>query len=211
MKRISLLFVLVLALSALASANIIPTLVSGSPTGSGPFLWSYSFTLSGDQNALVGSAPSGPATVLNSATGVGAFVTIYDFAGYVNGTCTGPTGWTCSVQNVGFTPELVTPTDNASLVNLTFTLTTGSNILGGGSPTTGVPLGTTFAAQSTYSVPTMGWYTGRAVKNIGEFAGSIGSNIGNVAVPNVPEPATMGLIGAGLVGLGLLRRRARKS
>ena len=211
MKRISLLFVLVLALSAIASANIIPSLISGSPTGTGPFTWTYDFQLSGDQNALVGAAPSLGTTgtvVSNTFAGLGAFVTVYDFAGY-NGTCGGPLGWTCTAQATGYTPTLVNPTDNAGLVNITWTHTSGADVIGGGLGSS-TDLGN-FTAQSIYGVPVLGMYASRAVKNTSGAAGTIGSNVGNLTVPNVPEPATMGLIGIGLVGLGLLRRRVRKS
>lgn len=213
MKKISLLCVLALALCAVASANIIPSLISGSPTGTapGPFTWTYDFQLSGDQNALVGAAPSSGTTgslVSNTFTGLGAFVTIYDFAGY-NGTCGGPTGWTCTSQPTGFTPTLVSPVDS-SLVNITWTHTSGSDVIGQGL-TSSTDLGA-FTAQSSVGAPVIGWFTSRAVKNTAGTNGTIGSNVGNVMVPTgVPEPATMGLIGLGLVGLGLLRRKARKS
>lgn len=117
MKRLSLMIGIMVILSALASANIIP--VGTGITGAGPFTWTYDFTLSADQNVNAGIFPTGnpvPHTNLNLA----GFLTIYDFAGYVNESCTGPAGWTCSAQNVGFTPDDVLPTDSASIVNITW-------------------------------------------------------------------------------------------
>src|ERR1039457_2515324 len=103
MKRISLLCVLALTLSTVAMANIIPTNTGVTPTGSN-FTWAYNFTVSVDQNVNSGPVPSvNPVDPLNLIPG--GFVTIYDFDGYVAGSCAGPAGWTCVAQNIGFTPD----------------------------------------------------------------------------------------------------------
>jgi hypothetical protein len=204
MKRISLFFVLALALCAVATANIIPTWNSTTPSGS-VFLWSYNFDLSADQNAGVGPAPSVNPTASDSLVG-GSYLTIMDFAGYVDGSCTGPAGWACTVQNVGYTPDSVLPTDNAGIVNITWAHTTGSTILGAPD---GVDLGT-FTAQSTIGIPKVG--VNYVSRGIGTASGLIANNVGFTSAPDpVPEPVTMALIGSGLVVLGVLRRRARKN
>ena len=101
---------------ALAWGNIIPT--GTTITGTGPYVWTYELQLARD-----GNVNSGPAPTLNPVahedTSIPGFLTIYDFAGYIDGTCTGPSGWTCMVQDVGFTPDDVLPTDLPGIPNLT--------------------------------------------------------------------------------------------
>lgn len=144
MKRLATLCLLALV-PALTFANIIPT--GRAPQGLGPFTWVYEFQLSSDQDAENGSSPgSNPVSMLTS--GLGAFVTIYDFAGYESGSCTGPAGWNCTAQNAGFTPDRVAPLDQLDVVNLTWTYVQGPAIRGGLS---GVDLGA-FSAVSIYDV-----------------------------------------------------------
>lgn len=207
MKKISMLCVLVVALCAVATANIIPTNTVIGPLVSGSFTWTYDAALSADQNVNSGFAPTVNPVPHTNLTFAG-FFTIYDFAGYVGGSCAGPAGWTCSAQNVGFTPDDVVPTDNPNIVNITWAYTTGATLLGQPS---GMDLGL-FTAKSILNRPTLTSYTARGIANSGPQTGSIADNVGNTQGPTgIPEPATMGLIGAGLVGLGLLRRRVRKS
>jgi hypothetical protein len=202
MKRISLLFVLALALSVAATADVIPTWVSTTPAGGGLFTWTYDVNLTLDQKLVGGLSGSLPASVSPGNTTYAGFFTIYDFAGF-NGVWTAPAGWVFISQASGPTPSDVVPSDSASYSNLTFAYT-GSTTLTGPQD-----LGT-FTAQSSYSIPTTGTFTARAFRSTGTQIGSVVDNIGVTTVPNVPEPATMALIGAGLLGLGLLRRRTRK-
>lgn len=204
MKRLSALALALLAPAAFA--NITPS--GGLPTGVGPFIFSYDATLASDANALVGAAPtSNP--VANTTPGIGAFFTIYDFAGYITGSCTGPSGWSCTVQMLGYTPTNVAPVDSGLLPNITWTHTSGADIIG--SPN-GVELGR-FSASSIYGQTTQISYTSRTVKNSGLQAGTTAANVGFISGPRapdaVPEPGSVGLAGLAL-GLLAWTSRAKK-
>lgn len=207
MKRFSLLCLLALTISTVATANIIPT--STTITGTGPFTWTYDLQLSKDQNVNSGTAPTSNPVPHNNLTFAG-FFTIYDFAGYVSGSCSAPTGWSCTAQNLGFTPDDVTPTDNPNITNLTWSYLSGPTILG---QTGGVDLGL-FSAQSIYDTPTLVSYSARGIANSGPQVGTIADNVGNTQGPmatETPEPATLGLLGIGLAFLGAIRTKFKSA
>ena len=169
---------------------------------------SYNLQLSIDQNINSGTAPS-TAVVPHDNTSMAGFLTLYDFAGYVDGTCAGPAGWGSTARDVGFTPDDVMPVDNHSIVNLTWARTSGPTLLG---QPDGIDLGM-FSAQSIYNTITMVSYTSRGIKNIGSREGTISDNVGNVQGPigpSVLEPVNFALAG---LALALLtgRIRSRKS
>ena len=204
MKRLSLVCLLALAPLA-ASANIIPT--GTSITGTGPFLWTYNLQLSDDQDVKAGLPPSSP-TVPHNNLSFGSFLTIYDFAGYVAGSCGGPAGWVCTAQALGYTPDDTLPNDDATLMNLTWVYTTGATI--NGTPGN-VDLGN-FFAQSIYDSVALVSYTARGVNNRGASAGTNADNVGTVSAPvalTVPEPGSLALAGLGLLGLVALRSRSQ--
>lgn len=192
-KRFPLVALLALTVSTVAMANIIPT--STTITGTGPYTWTYDLQLSSDQNVNSGFAPVvNPVPHLNLS--FAGFLTIYDFAGYIGGSCTAPSGWTCTAQNVGFTPDDVVPTDNPNIVNLTWAYTFGPTLLG---QPNGIDLGL-FSAQSLYGIPTLVSYSARGIANSGPQIGTIADNVGNTQGPApTPEPATLAMLGTGLL------------
>lgn len=201
MKRLTLLCVLALTLCTVAMANIIPTSVT--ITGTGPYTWTYDLQLSKDQNVNSGLAPTAnPVPHINLS--FAGFLTVYDFAGYVGGSCTGPAGWTCTTQNVGFTPDDVIPVDNPNLVNITWAYTFGPTLLG---QPNGIDLGL-FSAQSIHKTPTQVSYSSRGIANEGPQEGTIADNVGNTQAPSpVPEPATLALLGGGILA-GAIRLKS---
>jgi PEP-CTERM motif-containing protein len=192
---------LTLGLAGTAQATLIPTLGSVSPSG-GNFLWSYDVSLALDQNATGGPVQSvNPVPV---SSGTGDFLTIYDFRGFVSGSCFAPTGWTCQTQAVGFTPDTQIPSDDPALTNLTFTRT-GATL-----PGPVLDLGD-FGAQSLGSSLDVGRFTSRGTRNLGVLVGTKIDSVGDISVPAaVPEPATLLLLGSTMAGLGALLRRRRE-
>jgi hypothetical protein len=210
MKRFLLLCALAMTLSTVAMANIIPINTAITPNGS-VFTWTYDFGLAADQNAVSGvgpmTRPDRP-VVQHTELQWSAFVTIYDFNGYVAGSCSGPTGWTCSAQLVGYTPDNVSPADNPEIYNITWAYTSGPTLVG---QPNGIDLGL-FTADSTSRNPFLVSYTSRGTQNSGPQAGFITDNVGNTQGPApTPEPASLILLGAGLLGLSTMIQRREEA
>ena len=161
--------------------DIIPTL--SSVTGSSPnFTWNYRANVTVDETAVKGD-----------------FFTIYDFSSIQPTITTQPSGWTFSTALVGPTPNLVTPTDNPSLWNLTWTYT-------GSSPINGSAFLGIFSVVANTNQLQAGQFAAAATRTTD---GTPISNIGQVSVP-VPESTSLlpliGVCAAALLVAPRLRR-----
>jgi PEP-CTERM motif len=212
MKVLCVILGLMFVTSIAADASIIASLVSVTG-GPGNYTWTYSATLSGDERLdpaataatiCAGGQLCSPAG-LNPASG--SFFTIDDFAGY-NGTTTVPSGnWKAFTALTGTTPASLSPTDSASIVNVSF-FYNGPVV---GTIGTVTNLGN-FTIGSTFGTQVTGVYTAQATKNSTDASnGTLEGNLGAVNVPtsSTPEPGSMLFLGIGLVSLSVLRRSQR--
>src|SRR5437879_13006650 len=166
MRKAYLLGLVAIGASILtARGDIIPTLSSTAPAVGG-FTWNYSANVTVDETINTGD-----------------FFTIYDFGTIAPGSNTQPTGWTFSQALVGPTPSLVTPTDNASILNLTWTYTGAAPINGSAA------LGLCSVITPTDQLK-VGQFTAEATRNSGPNAGTKVDNIGTISVP-VPESSSL--------------------
>ncbi|HVL13581.1 MAG TPA: PEP-CTERM sorting domain-containing protein [Gemmata sp.] len=191
------------AVTAPARAGLLPVSVSIQPEA-GNFRWTYAVVLPTDMKLQAGN-----------------YFTIYDFGSYVDGSAsvTSPFPddsaaefWTVSTTNLGPTPDLLNPADDANIANITWTYN-GPTIESGK-----VTLGN-FSATSIYGEAQSSFFTAtnpRAIdgvidSNITETITPIGTNNPD-PTPGVPEPTTLALAGLGLPILGVARwvRRNKK-
>jgi hypothetical protein len=185
MKK-AILFVLLLAGFCPARGDIIPTLSSTPALGSN-FTWNYSANVTVDENVQTGD-----------------FFTIYDFGNFVSGSNSQPAGWVFSSALAGKNPSSVTPTDNPSLLNLTWTYN-------GAAPITGsAALGIFSVLADTNQLRTSD-FAAEATRNSGPNIGTKVDNIGTISVP-VPEMSALlpilSVCGAALISVLLQKRRA---
>ncbi len=164
----------------------------------GNFRWTYSVVIPTDQYVTSGD-----------------YFTVYDFDGLVgDAAIMMPDGWSVTVQNTGKTPGLTTPADDAAKPNLTF-IYNGDPIYGG------IGAGN-FSAASTMGLVADGFWTSRVHRNSDNKTEDTitftdvplpSGNGGDPPPPptgDVPEPATLALVGMGLPVIGLTRWLRRK-
>jgi hypothetical protein len=158
---------LIVAAAGLATvhADIIPSFSSATPTG-GNFTWSYTSNVTVDEMVNPGD-----------------FFTIYDFGTFVVGSNSQRAGWTFSSSLTGTNPSLVTPADNPTLLNLTWTYT-GATAINGASA-----LGTFSVVAATNQLRTSD-FAAEATRNSGPTAGTKVDNVGTISVP-IPEMSSL--------------------
>jgi hypothetical protein len=179
------------ALGSQAQAGLLPVSVTITPEG-GNFRWTYAIVLPTDMKLQSGN-----------------FFTIIDFFGHVPGGESQPENWLLSVSGDGGRPGRLTPDDDETIPNLTWTYT-GPTI-----PSGQIGLGNFWA----YSVNGQAKEDFFVAENNRTSDGLIDRNITDVNVPfgedipppsGVPEPTTLALAGLGLPLIGLTRWARRR-
>ena len=203
---------------ALANAALIPVLVSGPTPDGSNFAYDYRIDLLSDESlnptGTSGMTCPGPSNTLVQCVPTGTFVTIYDIPGLASVTVNA-TGWGASIQPTGTTPSTINgpPIDDPGVLNVTF-FYTGPEIDAGG-----VELSFTgFQIDSTMSGTHSGNFSFQATKDTGDETGNTDQGDGPTTIPGAatqgettPEPASLMLLGGGLMLLGVGRRFFRRS
>ena len=214
----------------LARADIITALAAAPVAVTGGYAYTYNVELAG-QSQLIGTNTAGSS---GTAASTSEFGTLNDFGPIVTDssgayeiTTTGllSTDFAFSFNLVDTPPAFTAPTDDPTLRNVRYTYDLPNTLIYVNGMGYKAPMGTTttytgldesatdlgsFTVVSPYGPPlnTSLFYDGQTYKSTNDTQQQ---NLGLVSGPSVPvpEPTTAGLIGVGVAGLGLARRRRR--
>ena len=179
-----------LGLSQEATASIIVQLDSVAPDL--VFPGSYRWTFSATASSTDGFRDDGE-----------DYFTIYDLPGSITTVESQAAYWGASSAMTGDTPVGVIPTDDPSKPNVTFTYNDSSNRPGNAA----FQLGDHFDIILTDGIPIDIEYSWQDYSAYPIVNNPLQSGLGRIVQGSVPEPATIGLIGLGLAGLGISRRK----
>lgn len=201
MKKIAIFVLAAFVFSGLAMASITPAFDGVTGPTAGLFTWSY--TIAVDANESL-NPPVNTGVTCGAGPGTcpqGVFFTFYDIRDLVSAGTTGA-GWGSQIQMTGLTPASQFPTvPDSGLSNVSYFYT--------GAPVSG-PLtqsGFSFTTDLSGASAILGFYSFSATTN-SPVAPDSGQ--GRVMLPSgtgVPEPASIVLIGGGLIGLAFLGRK----
>lgn len=191
-----------------ARADVVP--MNARVTTDGLSTWSYRLGSMGapevNSPAASGSGPMGAAT-----RSLASSFTLYDFAGYVLGSCTAPAGWICTQEAVGSGGDAELVNDRPDILNLTWHHTSAPDRHGASAAQ---DLGL-FTAQSLYCSGGELSYLARVMPRADARHRSVWRNAGEIQGPTdravVAAPATLVLAGLGVALLGLTRPRRAAS